>query len=106
MRLGRYSACHFRMQAPLHLGRIRVVHLSSAHPADDARIFWKECVSLADSGYEVSLVVPEAQPTRQKFHSVQIIPVKRHSGRRGRMLMLTLAVAVVGLRRNGTVYHF
>jgi glycosyltransferase involved in cell wall biosynthesis len=94
------------MQALLHSGRIKVVHLSSAHPADDARIFWKECLSLADSGYEVSLVVPEAQPTRRKSHSVEIIPVKRRSGRRGRMLMSTLAVAGVGLRRNAKVYHF
>jgi glycosyltransferase involved in cell wall biosynthesis len=86
--------------------RVRVVHLSSVHPADDARILWKECVSLVDFGYDVSLVVSEARPTRRELHSIEIIPVKRRSGRLGRMLISTPAVAIAGLRRNATVYHF
>ena len=35
---------------------IRVCHMTSAHPAEDVRIFQKECVSLAKAGYDVYLV--------------------------------------------------
>ena len=35
---------------------IHVCHMTSAHASDDTRIFYKECVSLAKAGYEVSLV--------------------------------------------------
>ena len=31
---------------------IRVCHMTSAHPAEDVRIFQKECVSLAKAGYD------------------------------------------------------
>ena len=35
----------------------RIVHLTTVHPRDDIRIFHKECVSLAQAGYEVVQVV-------------------------------------------------
>ena len=34
----------------------KVCHMTSAHDAEDGRIFNRECVSLADAGYEVYLV--------------------------------------------------
>jgi glycosyltransferase involved in cell wall biosynthesis len=104
---GKHFARHLHMQAPLQSGCVKVVHLSSGHRADDTRIFWKECLSLARAGYDVSFVVPEENPpTRQEAHAVEIIGVKRRSGRLGRMAMSTVGVAAAGLRQGGTVYHF
>lgn len=39
---------------------MRIVHLASQHPADDVRIFLKECRSLASAGFEVHYVAPDA----------------------------------------------
>ncbi len=39
-------------------GKIKVCHITNVHASDDARIFHKECVSLAAAGYEVALVAP------------------------------------------------
>ncbi len=37
--------------------KTRVVHVTTVHPRDDIRIFRKECVSLAQAGYDVVQVV-------------------------------------------------
>jgi glycosyltransferase involved in cell wall biosynthesis len=84
----------------------RIVHLSSAHRPDDSRIFWKECLSLARAGYDVFFVVPDDRSSRAGLSSdVNIVPVKRRSGRLGRMLLSTADVVVAGLRQKAAIYH-
>src|SRR5438309_9573412 len=88
--------------------RTRIVHLSSAHRADDSRIFWKECLSLASAGYDVCLVVPDDGPARREGGSdgIEIMPVRLASSRLGRMATATVGIVAAALRRDGALYHF
>lgn len=44
----------------------RVCHITTVHPADDHRILHKECVSLREAGYDVTLVAPDTENTTIK----------------------------------------
>ena len=59
--------------------RPRVVHLTTVHHALDPRIFWKECVSLQQGGYDVALVAQHAQ--RETRTGVDIVPLPMARGR-------------------------
>ena len=36
---------------------MRVCHITTVHPRYDIRIFWRQCVTLAQAGHEVTLLV-------------------------------------------------
>jgi glycosyltransferase involved in cell wall biosynthesis len=82
----------------------RVVHLTSAHPADDVRIFLKECRTLAAAGYDVRLIAPGAQAAVKD--GVQIVPVPASKGRLARFTTTLAAVFFSALRQRAAVYHF
>lgn len=55
------------------VSRQRVVHLTTAHYADDVRIFDRECRSLATCGlYDVSLAAPGLMPSESSVHHIQL----------------------------------
>ncbi|WP_448189516.1 glycosyltransferase family 4 protein [Azospirillum sp. sgz301742] len=91
--------------------RVKIVHLTSTHLADDARVFAKECVGLARAGYDVSLVIPDnrfvtadGQPVRRQ--DVDIVALKRKPGLLARLLSTMPAVVAAGLKLKADVYHF
>lgn len=84
----------------------RVVHLTSVHPRNDVRIFFKECRSLAAAGYEVFLVVADGQGPAL-VDGVQIVDAGlRSAGRSGRAFLTAPRVFAAAKRLRADIYHF
>lgn len=66
----------------------KIAHLTSVHPRHDTRIFYKQCVSLAKNGYDVSLIVADGLGDEVK-DGVHIYDVGKAKGRLARMLKTT-----------------
>jgi glycosyltransferase involved in cell wall biosynthesis len=82
----------------------KVIHLTSVHQPFDTRIFYKECVSLAQAGYDVVLIAPyDHSKTRLGVH---IQAVSRPSGRKQRIRRPIWQVYRAALAENGDLYHF
>lgn len=84
--------------------QIKVVHLTSAHKDGDVRIFQKECVSLAKSGFEVYHLVPNSisrEESGVKIISFQF-PV---TSRFRRMFFLVRAICRRAIELDADIYH-
>lgn len=84
----------------------KIIHLTSAHPRYDIRIFVKMCSSLAKlQDYEVRLVVADGQGNEMK-NGVEIIDVgERSGGRLSRMTKTVQKVYQKALELNSDIYH-
>ena len=86
--------------------QINITHLTSAHPRYDARIFVKECCSLAkNSSYQVSLIVADSLGDEIK-DSVHIYDVGKLSARLKRMFYTTKLVLNKAIALDSDIYHF
>ena len=83
---------------------IKVCHLTSAHDAEDVRIFHKECVSLARAGYQVCLV---AHGESYEKNGVRIVGVgELPQSRLKRMTEGGKMVYEAALAVDADLYHF
>jgi glycosyltransferase involved in cell wall biosynthesis len=83
---------------------VKVVHLTSAHPARDIRIFYKECRALAQAGFEVVLVADHAQD--EQAYGISIKAITKPRRRLERMTKGVWRVYREALKQNGDIYHF
>jgi glycosyltransferase involved in cell wall biosynthesis len=81
-----------------------IVHLTSAHPRYDTRIFIKQCRSLNERGHDVTLVVADGLGD-ESVDGIRIVDVGRPSGRIDRILRTTRRVLRVALRLDADVYQ-
>lgn len=82
----------------------KVAHLTSVHPRYDTRIVLKECVSLAVSGYEVTLVVADGKGDESKA-GVSIVDVGASRGRFNRISRAPERLLAKALKLNSDIYH-
>lgn len=63
---------------------MKIVHLTTVHPADDVRIYKKEVLALQTAGLDVTLVAPDSDA--EKALQAPYVPLMRRKGRLNRMV--------------------
>ena len=82
----------------------KVCHMTSAHAPEDDRIFHKECVSLANAGYEVYLVESGERYDKNGVHIVGVGELPK--SRRKRMTEGAKKVYEAARALDADLYHF
>lgn len=82
----------------------KIAHLTSVHPRYDTRIFLKECTSLANNGFSVSLVVADGKGDEQK-NNVAIYDVGASKGRFDRIRNAPKRVFKKAVELDADIYH-
>lgn len=80
----------------------KIVHLSTAHPWDDSRIFRRMCLSLARNGFDVALIA--GSDAEQAVGGVRVLPVGATRSRFGRLAQLPRAAAQA-LSKRAAIIH-
>lgn len=81
----------------------KVCHISTVHSQGDPRIFHKQCKSLAEHGYDVSLIVQF--PKNEILEGISIIGLPTGRKRIGRILLGFKAFRL-GLKTKAKLIHF
>lgn len=80
-------------------------HITSVHRWDDTRIFYKECCTLADAGWEVVLVASNGVPGT--YHGVKLVVVKNNRASRiYRATVVAWRILYATLKQKPRVVHF
>lgn len=86
--------------------KIKVCHVTSAHSRYDVRIFHKECKSLANNGFEVTLLVNDNLPNESidkvKIVSTQMKPKNRYD----RMVKSKKYIKKQMIEIDADIFHF
>ncbi len=85
---------------------MKIAHITSIHKQNDNRIFYKECTTLAQNGYEVTLIVAGGED--KSVNNVKIVSYpKVNGGRLKRMIISSFFDMLKACRKvNADVYHF
>ncbi len=83
----------------------KICHISSVHNALDTRVFFKECVSLANAGYDVSLIARFNKESEIK-DGVKIVPFTNYSNRIKRVMFSAFRMLKMALKEKAVLYHF
>jgi glycosyltransferase involved in cell wall biosynthesis len=91
------------MSQPVETKRYRIVHLTSAHPVMDIRIFHKECRSLAREGFDVIQICNH--DLNDTIEGIRILGLGKNTGRASRFTKGMIKTYVAALRCRGDLYH-
>lgn len=84
----------------------KVVHLTSAHRRYDQRILWRECCSLREHGYDVTLIVNDDRGNETLRNGIRILSTGiMPQGRWQRMTEGVRRVYKLGTVQDADIYH-
>jgi glycosyltransferase involved in cell wall biosynthesis len=92
------------MESDISKIRMKVCHLTSVHTPLDPRIFYKECRTLSQAGYDVVLIAPSEKDT--DIDGVRIKSVKKPKNRLERLFSTTWKVYKKAKEEDAHIYHF
>jgi glycosyltransferase involved in cell wall biosynthesis len=84
-------------------GGTRVIHLSTAHSADDSRVFWREARGLASRGFDVTLVA--RRETSATIDGVAVIGLPTYRSRLVRMTWGVARAFAIALKSGARLVH-
>lgn len=84
---------------------IRICHLTSVHNRYDVRIFYKECSSLKEDGFDVYLIVADGKGYEIK-DGIKILDVGKRKSKFRRIILSTNDIYKKAKSLNATIYHF
>lgn len=85
--------------------KLKVCHLTSVHKYNDNRIFHKECATLLQAGYDVSLISPGVED--QVRNGIKVYGVPKHNNRFKRVLLTAFTHVFRRAKQvQADVYHF
>lgn len=84
---------------------MKVAHITTVHPRNDNRIFYKECVSLNEKGYDISLII--AGEESEKIDGINIIGYEKEVSRVKRIVKTSFFELIKVCKSvNADIYHF
>ena len=85
---------------------MKVVHITTVHQPFDTRIFHKECTSLAQAGFDVSLIVTDNKEIKESvINKVKLHPIKKYNNRFLRFVLGSYHAYKVARTLNAAIYH-
>lgn len=85
---------------------VKVVHMTTVHHPYDPRIYFKQCMSLYDAGYDVTLIAQQAEHEDGKQHPISHVPLKKYSSRWKRMIFGSFDLFKKAKKLHANMYVF
>ena len=85
---------------------MKVAHITTVHRQNDNRIFYKECITLVNEGYSVTLIVADGKS--KTVNGVEIIGFKKAQGGRLKRMLKTSFLDMIKVCKevDADIYHF
>jgi hypothetical protein len=87
-----------------NLKKYKICVLTSAHPALDTRIFYKEARSLVKAGYDVTLIAQH--PRNETIEGIKIIALPKPKNRFFRIFATAWKAFWLAKKQKADIYHF
>lgn len=84
----------------------KIVHMTTVHHPFDPRIYHKECLSIQEAGYDVTLLAQKDPNTGELSEEITHIPLKTYEGKLKRMLFAPWQAYKIAKQLKADVYHF
>lgn len=83
-----------------------VVHLTTVHHPYDPRIYYKQCMSLFNASYDVTLISQSTNDNQKMNMPIKHIPLKTYKNRWQRMILGTWKAYKLAKKQKADVYVF